>query len=515
MAHFDIQTGTMVADGPQDYDYINQLQEQQKQAAIGAQKSLFTRQNGYLAWTPEQMQQWQSAPNAAAKNALAIKFQQDSGWGYDHTAAKDIYNTEGLTLGENAAPGSQNLGDYSVFDPGGEAGNADPHYRGLTADEASARTGHQDAYDTWNARGMTIGADGQYYFNSQLNPKPQEYASDLDEFGQSASQGIVGGALMIGAGSGLSSLTGGEALGGTTGSETLSGGAGADTLGGETVLPGESATSGSAGSNGGGMWDLVDNVGFDPGSEGMFNAPLAEDTSTGAFDQFGMNNPNTGFQDQGFDPGGSWLDSLKGYGQQGMDVYNKLKAIPGIAALLGSVSGRTGSKSTGGGILNGVLSDPIGSAFNASPFLLAMAEANRQGNKTDPVLARLSGLADQAGSNEGGLLSSVTGPYNRQTMAGRDAMMSDQSLRGIRGSSFGDQGLTSYDTSRSQGLGELTGSTQAKSIGLQGGLLNQLLAGQTQAATSRNLLLGAGLNASGKLFQPQSDPFGLKNLLGG
>lgn len=333
MAHFDIETGSMVADGPQDDAYINQLQEGQKQQAIAAQKSQFTRENGYLAWTPEQMQQWRSAPSAAEKNALATKFQQDAGWGYDHTDARDTYNTEGLSLAEGAALGSPNLGDYTVYDPGGEAGNADPHYRGLTSAEAAARTGREAAYDTWHARGMTIGADGNYYFNSQLNPTAQEYGSDFDEAMQSGSQGAVGGALMIGAGSALGALGGVEAGAGTTGIDSstglfagesaTSGAAGAETGASTGALTqagtvGDSALTGSAGQDtlGGNTMDLgdlnFDDFGFDPGGEGLSNAPVdpggggAFDTggSQGVFDSQG--NPIATSTDGGaFDMGGS------------------------------------------------------------------------------------------------------------------------------------------------------------------------------------------------------------------
>lgn len=330
MAHFDIETGSMVADGPQDADYINQLQEEQKQQAIAAQKSLFTRENGYLAWTPEQMQQWRDAPTASQKNALATKFQQDAGWGYDHTDARDIYNTEGLSLAENAALGSPNLGDYAVYDPGGEAGNVDPHYRGLTPAEAAARTAHQDGYDTWRGRGMTVGADGNYYFNSQLNPTAQDYGSDFDEFMQSASQGTVGGALMIGAGSALGALGGVEAGAGTTGVDSstglfagesaTSGAAGAETGAltqagtvGDSVLTGTAGEDTTLGGDAMDLGDLnFDDFGFDPGGEGLSNAPVdpggggAFDTggSEGVFDSQG--NPIANSSDGGaFDMGGS------------------------------------------------------------------------------------------------------------------------------------------------------------------------------------------------------------------
>src|SRR6185369_7539356 len=103
---------------------------------------------------------------------------------------------------------------------------------------------------------------------------------------------------------------------------------------------------------------------------------------------------------------------------------------------------------------------------------------------------------------------SVLNPYDMDTGIGRQNMLQDQQLRGVRGSSFGDQSLTNYDYMRSLGRGDLFNRANLASAGLEGNLINQ-------RNTNRNLLLGAGLNASGRMFSQQSDPFGLKNLLGG
>jgi hypothetical protein len=84
-------------------------------------------------------------------------------------------------------------------------------------------------------------------------------------------------------------------------------------------------------------------------------------------------------------------------------------------------------------------------------------------------------------------------------------MMQDQQLRGVRGSSFGNNDITNYDYMRSLGRGDLFNRANVATAGLEGNLINQ-------RNTNRNLLLGAGLNASGRMFQPQSDPFGLENL---
>lgn len=298
----------------------------------------------------------------------------------------------------------------------------------------------------------------------------------------------TGGALMGGEGGAAAGAEGaGTAAGANTG-DALFGTSAANTYGTDTA-------------GGGGMWDWLDSLDTSGMNfpEGAGGGNLG-DPGGGAFDMGG----SAGVFDSNGNPLYSSPFSLKdifGYGKDALGFLNKLAP--------------TGAgKSTGGGILGNILGDPAGAAFNATPFLLALAEANRQQGITDPTLAKISGLQDQAANNETGLVASALGPYNRQTMAGRDALMADQSQRGIRGSSFGDQGITNYDMTRGQGAGELTAKTTAASLGLQGGLLDQILKGQTQAATNRNMLLGAGLNASGRLFQPQSDPFGLKNLLG-
>lgn len=249
------------------------------------------------------------------------------------------------------------------------------------------------------------------------------------------------------------------------------------------------------------MWDWLDEIGYDPGAEGMYNAVSAADPYGGS--AAWPDDSVTGGANGGEIPRSSPFDFqslLKQYGTQALNLLKPTGAGP--------------SGSQGRGILDQITGDPLGSAFNATPFLLALAEANRQQGITNPTLSRISGLADSAANNQTGLVASAVDPYNRQTMAGRDALLADQQARGVRGSSFGDQSLTSYDTMRGQGAGDLTAKATATSLGLQGGLLDNILKGQTQAATNRNMLLGAGLNASGKLFQPQSDPFGLKNLLG-
>ena len=82
-------------------------------------------------------------------------------------------------------------------------------------------------------------------------------------------------------------------------------------------------------------------------------------------------------------------------------------------------------------------------------------------------------------------------------------MLNDQDLRGVRGSSFGDQSLSNYDYMRSLGRGDLASKAGMAYASTAGNLINA-------RNTNRNLLLGAGLNASGRLFSPQRDPFDIE-----
>lgn len=326
-------------------------------------------------------------------------------------------------------------------------------------------------------------------------------AKGIDTQSGEAMQQIAKMLAMKFGGNAINGLFSSGAVAGSTGDSTLIGDAGNDTLSQSGTV-----TDVSPGQNEGtGMWDWLDGIdtqaGFDPGDSSMYNAPLVEDTSTGAFDQFGMDNPNTGFPDQGFNPGGSSvLDNLKQYGQKGLDIYNKLKSIPGLSQILGAAGGggKAGSKSTGGGILGNILGDPLGAAFNATPFLLALNEANKQGSDLNGVIGKI---------NSDSYRKAVLDPFDMETGQGRAAMQSDLGQRGVAGSSFGYQALNNFDYSRNLARSDMASKADLASAGLEGQLINQ-------RNTNRNLLLGAGLNASGRLFSPQSDPFDLKKLLG-
>lgn len=181
-------------------------------------------------------------------------------------------------------------------------------------------------------------------------------------------------------------------------------------------------------------------------------------------------------------------------------------------ALGGNASGGGTGQTQGGNIIGTILNNPGQAAFNALPFLLALHEANRQEDQIAPILARTSGLADQI--NPSAISATARGPYDRETQVGLDNLTTSLGRRGVLGSSFGNADITNFKTARDVGGGELATKALLGSIGTQGALYDQILRGTNVMNTNRNLLLGAGLNASGQLFQPQRDPFGLRNLLG-
>lgn len=247
-----------------------------------------------------------------------------------------------------------------------------------------------------------------------------------------------------------------------------------------------------------------------------------------------------------------------------------------------------GGNSTGRSILNGIGSDPLGAAFNMTPFLLALQQARQQGKDIDASIGDMRGLIPQYIDNANNsrnvfssldtglaqlsqkttgdydnLLGEVTGnesnyvrsqinPLLQAQATGYGNMLESQGARGIRGSSFGDQALTNYGVDTGRGIADATAkalegsyglrsgivgardTAASRSLGMRGqnqgavnasnlasingqsGMFDSILKAQNMRNTNKNMLLGAGLAASGKLFSPvDNDPFGIKRLMGG
>lgn len=299
------------------------------------------------------------------------------------------------------------------------------------------------------------------------------------------------------------------------------------------LAPGESAVAGSgvwSGGNpigGGGMWDWLDSIMNNgntiPSTEWPTNTPWSGGPGTGTGDivwDGGLGSdtmiPGTSYPAQNFWNTGSM--NVPGQGMVSIDgglpesmanfygnsfglspsqidlLKNGGQAAKSLWQTLGGGGGLGGGN--GGGILGQIMNDPLGSAFNATPFLLALAQANKQAGDLNGVLSKINGE---------GYTNAVLHPYDLATGQGRTALEQSLSDRGVAGSSFGYNDLNNYDYMRNLGRGDLANKAQMTSAGLEGSLINQ-------RNTNTNLLLGAGLNASGQLFSPKKDPFGLGNL---
>lgn len=224
-------------------------------------------------------------------------------------------------------------------------------------------------------------------------------------------------------------------------------------------------------------------------------------------------------------------DFIKSAIQNGnLDQVQKLLGLAGTAkSLFGGSSGGTSAslggagKSLGGSILDGIFGDGTSStgmgglgtaAFNSLPFVLALQQANSQSGDVQPYIDKLNSLGDQFAGNQSAFIKSLTDPYDQSTATGRGQLQQSLGLRGVSGSSFGDQALNTYDFTRDTGRADLVGKATTTGVGAEGQLLGTALDAINKRNLNKNALLGAGLSASGRLFQPANDPFNIKALLG-
>jgi hypothetical protein len=309
-----------------------------------------------------------------------------------------------------------------------------------------------------------------------------------------AGLGAAGASGASGAGAGLEAAGafGGEAFGAAANSAGAFGG---------SVAPWTAGAAGGLGTNGGGMWDWLDEIiqsgGPDAGAENMFGF----EGGGGGVDYAGI--------DSWLANEGNFANDILGSGPKlpngtPVDLFlsnasQQLGTSPAQLAKLIASNGGFGSTfgqtNQGSGLLGGIMNDPLGSAFNATPFLLALAQAKSQAGDLDSVINKINGE---------GYTRAVLNPYDLQTGLGRTGLEQDLSNRGVTGSSFGYQSLNNYDYARDLGRGDLAAKGLMSSAQLEGSLVNQ-------RNLSTNMLLGAGLNASGRLFSPQKDVFGLQS----
>jgi hypothetical protein len=282
------------------------------------------------------------------------------------------------------------------------------------------------------------------------------------------------------------------------------------------------AAAGGAETGGAGMWDWLDDVGMDEfgntggeftgGSSDFFDpmaaggsmmpaaVPEADPTFGGTLTDVG----NGSFEDIG----------SADLAARNMGVPTNLLSRLGDAALVQRLLGGGRSAAaggTGGGAGGGMgLGDM---AFNSAPFLLAAYMANQQRNDINPYIDRLNSLNDRFAGNESPYIKSLTDPYDMSTAQQRGTLTMGLGNRGVLGSSFGDNALDNFGYMRDVGRGNLTAQAINQSVGAQSQLTDQAIKGVNVRNANTNALLGAGLNASAKLFSPQRDPFGLSEIL--
>lgn len=170
----------------------------------------------------------------------------------------------------------------------------------------------------------------------------------------------------------------------------------------------------------------------------------------------------------------------------------------------------------------------LGTAAKASPFLLALAEANRQSGQGQETIDQLRGMIPQydtlsTGAQTGyadlnnriegtasgttglydNLLGDITGnqsaflraqtdPYDLATHNQRQALQEGLVARGVAGSSFGNMDLGNFDTARDVGRAGIVGNALQSSLGLRSGVIGN----RDTAARAALGMEGANLGAS-------------------
>ncbi len=273
-------------------------------------------------------------------------------------------------------------------------------------------------------------------------------------------------AIGIGATLGTGAAAAGGAFGGGAAAE---GGGAAEGFGGAAAGGTGAATTGAAASGGGGM------AGYDLGG-GLTVDEFGN--ITGASDSLSTAGSGDFFNPMG--GGGSIFDTL-GNGLNG----------------LSSIFGSGGVSSLLSGIGELLPKNPM----NLLPGAMALGYAGMQpGLDVGP----LQGILGQLGGNQDAVIRAATDPVQANIAAGYGDLLQSQSLRGIRGSSFGDTDIANYLSTTGRSLGDTAANAAQGSLALQGGLASQIAELKNQAQQIKNNLygrafdvLGRGLNPSG------------------
>ena len=195
--------------------------------------------------------------------------------------------------------------------------------------------------------------------------------------------------------------------------------------------------------------------------------------STQSLLQFYANNPSQVMRDAG------GIRNLLSGG--GSDIGNLFRSILGGNATQG-----------GGGFLN--------TAVSTLPIIGAIEYARNQ----QPFdTSRLNSLFQDYNPR------ALAADYDLNTGLGREALNSSLERRGVLGSSFGDQSLTSFNTARDLGRANLL----TQGAGGAANIANAITNAEVESRKQKNQLYGLALNALGSVFGGRSG--GLNINLGG
>jgi hypothetical protein len=103
---------------------------------------------------------------------------------------------------------------------------------------------------------------------------------------------------------------------------------------------------------------------------------------------------------------------------------------------------------------------------------------------------RLNGLYDEAGGNQNAFIKARVNPLEAQLAQRRGDLLQSNALRGISGSSFGDQAITNFDTDAGRALGDAralaTNDSINSRLGISGNITNAGIAGTNALNTLNN-----------------------------
>jgi hypothetical protein len=161
-------------------------------------------------------------------------------------------------------------------------------------------------------------------------------------------------------------------------------------------------------------------------------------------------------------------------------------AVGGAASALGGA----GSLLSGIGDLWGGIKKYLPSGNTAAalaPIIAAIAYAKNQGPFDT---SRLTSTYDQFQPD------ALAYEFDQNTNAGRNALTSSLTNRGVMGSSFGNMDLTNFQTTRDLGRRSLVN----QGLAVRGGLANNILEAQVKERQLKNQLYGTSLLALGNVF---------------